>query len=531
MKKKEVRSLWIGFSVIMTIFALTLCLVGPAQSAPVPAGTVVVGMSSLHEETFLPWNGGAARKYYLDPIYEYLIYLDPETRQATPGLATKWEMSKDGMTWTFWIRQGVQFHEGYGELTSEDVKYSLERLIDPKSVVGPASTMRRLVKKVEAPEKYKVVVNLNMPDIEFDFGYMSNGLCLQIVSKKYLEAKGDETANAHPIGTGAFTLVEHKKGVSVKLKAIEGAEKHWRVKPDFQNITFLVVPEESTRIAMLKTGEVDLVPINYDSIDSLKASGLNVFSVKYNWVPIIRLGGLIKTDPKRYNPNAPWADKRVRQALNYAVDKEAIVKNIFRGEAKPAASDIPAREFFDVAAYPYDPQKAKQLLAAAGYPNGFEITLKTFTTTPGAQLPMIGEAVGMYWQAVGLKVKIEPTEYPSLRQAWTGGQGKANDYVWTHRGLAFTNTASGMQTVVIAKSVFATYVTEETEAKMLEVDKEVDVKKRSALLKKFCEYLRDEAAHVFLVFANEPYGASKKLAKWPTLSEYATNIDLITRSK
>jgi len=292
-----------------------------------------------------------------------------------------------------------------------------------------------------------------------------------------------------------------------------------------------VVPEESTRIAMLKTGEVDLSPINYDSIDSLKASGLNVFSVKYNWVPIIRLGGLIKTDPKRYNPNVPWADKRVRQALNYAVDKEAIVKNIFRGEAKPAASDIPAKEFLNVSAYPYDPQKAKQLLAAAGYPNGFEITLKTFTTTPGAQLPMIGEAVGMYWQAVGVKAKIEPTEYPSLRQAWTGGQGKANDYVWTHRGLAFTNTASGMQTVVVAKSVFATYVTEETEAKMLEIDKELDVKKRSALLTKFCEHLRDEGAHVFLVFANEPYGASKKLAKWPTLSEYATNIDLITRSK
>jgi peptide/nickel transport system substrate-binding protein len=528
MEKKRLMSLFTYFPLVAT-FLLLIFVSG--STAAGPTGTVVIGMSSLHEETFLPWNGGAARKYYLDPIYEYLIYLDPETRQATPGLATKWEMSKDGMTWTFWIRQGVQFHEGYGELTSEDVKYSLERLIDPKSVVGPASTMRRLVKKVEAPEKYKVVVSLNVPDIEFDLGYMSNGLCLQIVSKKYLEAKGDETANAHPIGTGAFTLVEHKKGVSVKLKAIEGAEKHWRVKPDFQNITFLVVPEESTRIAMLKTGEVDLVPINYDSIDSLKASGLNVFSVKYNWVPIIRLGGLIKTDPKRYNPNAPWADKRVRQALNYAVDKEAIVKNIFRGEAKPAASDIPAREFFDVAAYPYDPQKAKQLLAAAGYPNGFEITLKTFTTTPGAQLPMIGEAVGMYWQAVGLKVKIEPTEYPSLRQAWTGGQGKANDYVWTHRGLAFTNTASGMQTVVIAKSVFATYVTEETEAKMLEVDKEVDVKKRSALLKKFCEYLRDEAAHVFLVFANEPYGASKKLAKWPTLSEYATNIDLITRSK
>ena len=528
MKKKELRKLCIGFSVIM-ILALSLCVVGPAKAAPVPTGTVVIAMSSLHEETFLPWNGGGPRKYYLDPIYEYLIYLDPETRQTKPGLAAKWEMSKDGKTWAFWIRQGVQFHEGYGELTGDDVKYSLERLIDPKSIVGPSSSMRRLIDKVEAPEKYKVVVTLKVPDVEFYRGYMSNGLCLQIVSKKYLETKGDEAANAHPIGTGPFTLAEHKKGVSIKLKTIEGVEKHWRVKPDFQNITFLVVPEESTRVAMLKTGEVDLAPISYDAIDSMKASGLNVFSVKYNWVPIIRLGGLIKTDPKRYNPNVPWADKRVRQALNYAIDKEAIVKNIFRGQATAAASDIPAREFLDVAAYPYDPQKAKQLLAAAGYPNGFEITLKTFTTTPGAQLPMIGEAVAMYWQAIGLNVKVVPTDWTSVRGAWT--KGVANDYVWTHRGLAFTNTASGLQTVVVAKSLFATYVTEETEAKMLEIDKELDVKKRSVFIKKFGEFLRDEGAHAFLVFANEPYGASKKLAKWPTLSEYATNIDLITRSK
>ena len=520
------------FTIISFIVMLALPLVMSRSIEAAPAqqtGTLVVSMSSLHEETFLPWNGGGPRKYYLDPIYEYLIYLNPETRQPTPGLATRWEMSKDGKTWAFWLRQGVQFHEGYGELTAEDVKYSIERVKDPKSIVGPSSTMRRLISNVEAPEKYKVVITLSVPDIEFDRGYMSNGLCAQIVSKKHLEAKGDEAANAHPIGTGPFTLAEYKKGISIKLKAIPGVEKHWRVKTDFENITFLAVPEEATRVAMLRTGEVDLAPINYDSIDSIKASGLNVLSVKNNWVPVIRLGGLIKTDPKRYNPNVPWADKRVRQALNYAIDKEAIVKSIFRGQAQPASSDIPAPEFFDISAYPYNPQKAKQLLAEAGYPNGFEITLKTFTTTPGAQLPVIGEAVGMYWQAVGLKVKIVPTDWTSVRGAWTNAM--ANDYVWTHRGLAFTNTASGLQTVIISKSLFATYVTEETEAKMLEIDNELDVKKRSALIKKIGEFLLDEGANVFLVFANEPYGASKKLAKWPTLSEYATNIDLITRAK
>ena len=93
-------------------------------------------------------------------------------------------------------------------------------------------------------------------------------------------------------------------------------------------------------MAMLRTGEVDLAPISYDSVDAIKASGLNVISVPKTWSPAIRFGGLVMTDPKRYRPKNPWADKRVRQALNYAVDKEAIVRTIFYGEASPAVGSI-----------------------------------------------------------------------------------------------------------------------------------------------------------------------------------------------
>jgi peptide/nickel transport system substrate-binding protein len=526
MKEKELQKLCIGFSVIM-ILALSLCVTGPAKSAPVPTGTVVIAMSSLHEGTFLPWNGASARKYYLDPIYEYLVYQDPETRQLTPGLATKWLMSKDGRTWTFWIREGVRFHEGWGEVTAEDVKYSIERLLAPDSIVGPASAMRRLIDKVEAPEQSRVVIQLKVPDIEFLKGYMSNGVCQQIVCKKYVQSVGDEKANGHPIGTGPFTLVEHRRGISIKLKTVEGVEKHWRVKPDFGNITFLSVPEEATRVAMLKGGEVDLAPISYDSIEAIKASGLSVTSVPYNWVPVIRFGGLVKTVPGRYNQNAPWADKRIRQALNYAIDKKAIVEKIFHGQAKPGAADNPTPEWFGLPAYPYDPKKAKELLAEAGYPSGFEVTLRTFTTTPGAELPIIGQAVAMYWEAIGLKVKIVPTDESTVRAAWTGG--KANDFLWTHRGLAFSSVFMGLQMNVTSRSVFASYATEETENKVKEIEKEFDLQKRAELVKKMGEYLRDEAAWVYLVFANEPYGASKQVGKWPTLSEQVTNIDLITR--
>ena len=182
----------------------------------------------------------------------------------------------------------------------------------------------------------------------------------------------------------------------------------------------------------------------------------------YNWVPVIRFGGLVKTVPGRYNQNAPWADKRVRQALNYAVDREGD-----RGETYSMARrhrrqlSNPAPEWFDLPGLPVRPQKAKELLAEAGYPSGFEVTLRTFASTPGAELPMIGQAVAMYWEAIGVKVKIVPTDEPTVRGAWTGG--KATDYLWTHRGLAFSSAVMGLQTNVTSKSVFATYATEETE--------------------------------------------------------------------
>jgi peptide/nickel transport system substrate-binding protein len=517
--------------VVAVVLALVLPVALPdyARSASLPADTLVMGISSLFDETFLPWNGSVGRKLYLDPIYEYLVYLDPQTRKPMPGLATKWEMSKDGKVWTFSLRKGVQFHEGWGELTADDVKYSLERAMDPKSILGPGSTLRRLVSKIETPDKYRVTFTLNIPDVEFERGYMANGLPFAIVCKKYIEEKGDAAANAHPVGTGPYALAEANRGTSIKLKAAPGVEKHWRVRPDFHNINILGVPEESTRVAMLKAGEVDLVPINYDSIDSIKAAGFNVLAVKNNWAPLIRLGGLVKTNPKVYNPNVPWADKRVRQALNYAVNKNDIITNIFHGQARPSGGDFPAPEWLSIPPYPYDPQKAKQLLAEAGYPNGFPIQLKTFTTSPGAELPVIGQAVAMYWEAVGIKATIVPSDWPTVRGMVASG--KATDFAWTHRGPAFTSTAVGLQASSISNSAQATFANEMTEARMAEIDKTLDIKKRAALLRQAGEYLREEAGCVYIAFADEPYGASKRLAKWPTLSEYTTNLDLIVRKK
>lgn len=494
--------------------------------ADLPDDTLVVAMSTLHEETFLPWLGGGGRKYYLDTIYEYLTYLDPETHELVPGLASSWSVSENGKEWTINLRRGIQFHSDWGEMKADDVVYSLERLIDPTAQSGPSSSMRAVIDEIIAVDHYQLKIKLKTPDIMFVQGYLSNAMQAMIVSKKHIE-QDKEAAKRNPIGTGPYTLSEFRSGVSVELEKASAA--HWRVNTHFERIKFLAVPEESTRVAMLLAGETDLAPINFDSIPALKKNDVDIVSLENSWSPIVRFGGLVETAEKFYNAKVPWQDKRVRQALNYAVDKEAILAAIFHGEGRVAGTDFPAPEFFDIKPYPYDPDKARQLLKEAGFENGFDVTLKTFTTTPGAELPIIGEIVGMYWQAVGINVRIVPIDWISLRTAQVNG--KTTGFVWTHRGIAFPNPLVGLQASYSSGSLFATFATDETEERLAEIENALDINKRRELIKDMGQLIHEEATGLFLLFSNEPYGKSDRVARWPSLSQHVTNIDLIERRK
>ena len=502
-----------------------ICIAIPTVCANnLPRDTLVVAMSTLHEETFLPWLGGGGRKFYLDTIYEYLTYVDPDTHELMPGLATDWTVSADGKEWILTLRQGIQFQQNWGEMTAEDVVYSLERLIDPSAQSGPSSSMRNVIDEIVMLDRYRLAIRLKTPDIMFVQGYLSNAMQAMIVSKKHILAD-EEEAKRNPVGTGPFQLREFKSGVSVSVNKVEG--QHWRVTPDFQQLKFLAVPEESTRVAMLLAGETDLAPINFDSIPALKKNQFEIVSLKNSWSPIIRFGGLVETSAKFFNAKVPWQDKRVRQALNYAVDKEAILAAIFHGEGRVAGTDFPADVFFDIPTYPYDPQKAKQLLSDAGYEQGFEVTLKTFTTTPGAELPIIGEIVAMYWQAVGIKVRIVPIDWISLRAAQVNG--KTTGFVWTHRGIAFPNPLVGLQASYSSGSLFATFATTETEQRLADIEGALNPELRRQLTRELGELIHEEATGLFLLFSNEPYGKSKRVAHWPSLSQHVTNMDLITR--
>jgi peptide/nickel transport system substrate-binding protein len=516
------RNLLTAGALALAMLALAGCSAPDADDRDTQA--LRVAMSTFSDGTFLPWNGSTGRKLYLDTIYEYLVYLDPDTLAPQPGLAEHWEVSPAGDTITLWLREDVPFHEGWGTLTADDVKYTIDRMMAPTSIAGMASTLRYLIDRVEVIDTYSLRITLSEPDVEFVSGYLSNGVVLPIVSRDYVEQVGDEVANTHPIGTGPYTLSDYQEDTLIEVTAIDKGRGNWRVQPEFPTIRFLSAPEEFTRAAMLKAGEVDIAPINYDSIDALEAAGIRTLYVDANWAPVVRFGGLVAG---RATANTPWQQRSVRQAMNYAVDKQAIAEHVLHGELDIVPGDFPVPEWRGLEPYPYDPERARALLAAAGYPDGFEMTLRTFTTSPGAELPIIAEVVAGYWRAVGIRTRIVPTTWTSLRSAWSTDH--AGDIDWTHRGLAFAGVVQGLIASVQSSNLFATYANDYTDAEVAAIGRETDPVKRSARIRELGQYLRDEAASVFIGFANEPYGISARVGDWPALSQQGTNIDLVTR--
>lgn len=489
---------------------------------PADPSTLTIAMPTFAEGTFLPWTGGGQRKAFLDAIYDYVCIIDPQTGEPGPGLASNWSVTGDGLEWSFTLRPGINFQRGYGEVSSADVAFSIRQIIRPSARAGPSSPLRRLIKEIATPDPRTVVIRLTRPDPELAKGYLANAQQVGIVCARHVEEVGERAANETPVGSGPFELAFFRRDSEIRLALRKDSEHIWRTKPAFQNLIFRAVPEVSTRVAMMKTGEADIAPISYDDIGDVGKTGLGVRSIPQSWSPVIRLGGLVQ-EGDRYEPKNPWADARVRQAMNHAIDKDAIIRRIFHGQGRIAASDTPVDAWANLVPYDYNPEHARTLLTEAGYPDGFLVTLKTFSTTPGAELPVVAQAVALYWRAVGIEVSTELIDWTSLRSAWTSGA--ARGYVWTHRGFPFTSAQNGLEAGFDAKSVFSAFSTPELQAMLDAHANELDLTRRREKLTAIGQYLRDEAANIFIAHINEPYVTSRKVGDWVITSSNALNFE------
>ncbi|MBI2858119.1 MAG: hypothetical protein HYX90_03475, partial [Chloroflexi bacterium] len=286
-----------------------------------------------------------------------------------------------------------------------------------------------LLESIQVVDPYQVRFNFKNP-----YPFMAAELAVRsgdpfIHSKKYTEAVGAESAAKKPVGTGPFKFVEHKLGDSVRLEALPS---HWRQTAGFQYLIYKLVPAAATAVQMLKAGDIDVAAIDTGNIDELKASGFTFLRGADSYGYYVGLGGQIQQSkyPQIFDPKIPWVGDpsnpasiqnafKVRQALALAVDKESIVRNIFKGAASAnAVSTYEAGRPWTDSKWkpvPYDVTKAKQLLTEAGYPNGLEFPLYTYPMAGRPDIPTMAEAVAMMWQQIGVKTSIRLTDSGSFK--------------------------------------------------------------------------------------------------------------------
>ena len=330
-------------------------------------------------------------------MYQTLVYQD-EKGQVKPLLATAWNVSSDGLVYTMKLRRDVKFHDGT-PFDASIVKFTMDRVLDP-NVRVPLRAYITMLDRTEIIDPYTVRLVLKFPFAPFIpvLSLVSWAMVLPSAVQKY----GDKFAE-NPVGTGPFKFKEWVKGDRIVL---ERNENYWGDKATFDQVIFRIVPEAGTRVSMLLAGDVDMI---------YKPSPADLPKLQANPDVVVSTVDSTRTIFIAINNQfGPFKDKRVRQALNYAVDKESIVKNILLGLATVYDSPVPSSFFghASIGAYPYDPAKAKQLLKDAGYPTGF----KTVLISPSGRYTLdiqMAQAVQGYLKDVGIDAEVRTMDWPT----------------------------------------------------------------------------------------------------------------------
>ncbi len=406
-------------------------------------------------------------------IHDALVKAMPGN-PAAPSIAESWQMSPDGRTYDFKLRKGVKFHNG-DTLTAEDVKFSFERYH------GSASkTLKERVAAVETPDPLHVRFRLKNAWPDFMTFYTAASGAGWIVPKKYVEKVGDDGYKKAPIGSGPYKFVSFTPGVELVLEAFDG---YWRKTPSVKRLVFKVIGDETTRLAALKRGEVDVVySIRGELAEELQRTpGLTLKPTVIQapqWVAML----------DQWDPKSPWHDRRVRLAANLAVDRKSVNQAMTLGHSRLTNSIIPSTfDFYWQPPAPvFDPAQAKKLLAEAGYPNGFDAG----DFYVDISYASVYEAVTGYLQQVGIRTKFVSRERASHWTTYT--DKKYKNLAYTASG-AFGNAATRLEAYVVAGGAYVYGSYPDIDSLFKDQAAELDRKKREALLFKIQQLVHEKA--------------------------------------
>ena len=414
--------------------AVAAVLVGSSASAETerPSGTLVVAWPEVYSYVGMPSrNGGrqGERLVWLG-VNETPLYVTDGV-EVVPHLAESWTISEDGLRHTVKLREGVQFHGGFGEMTAEDLKWTAEDQWSPDSNHGGQFIARTNLEEINIIDDYTVEFVLQRPNAFFReyYGTLRDDVAVAIYSKKRAEELGLQAATTDlpHAGTGPYQVERWTADSEIILKAFPD---YWGEQPAYETIRIVQISEPSTVLAALETGQVDMARIPVTARERVEAAGLATREAGLGFARIVFAGQFCVTEfdgqeiPPRpgYDPSKPWIGdcddpasmeqaRQVRHGMSQAIDREALVEVLAGGHGRPAYVDnlvgyLADRHMKPEWAVPFDPERAKEIFAEAGHPNGFPVTFVCDTTGH----PLLGEfceAIGGMWISVGLQVQIQ----------------------------------------------------------------------------------------------------------------------------
>jgi peptide/nickel transport system substrate-binding protein len=436
-------------------------------------------------------------------IWDGLIYRDPQTLEYKPLLATAWEWI-DNVTLDVDLRKGVVFHNRQ-PFTADDVVYTLNYASNPENHVVLYQAVS-WIKKAEKLDNYKARIHLKKP-YPPALDYLS--LIIPMYPKEYYASVGPKGMSDHPIGTGPYKVTKVKSLSDVDLeKNTNYFENSPKGKPSIGKLTFRVIPDKSTQLAQLLSGDLDWawrVPV--DRAKQLK----NMPSVTVKSGDTMRIGYLgFDSAGRTGKKNNPFIDERVRKAFMYALDRKAMADIIWGGTSKVPNSICSPSQFGctqDVTTYSHDPEKAKKLLEEAGYPNGLDIDLYAYSYRPYA------EAMINYLRKVGIHARLRMLSYSSLRDKVRNGEVACYFMTW---GSNSVNDASAILDVFFTGDKDDTTRDKQVIEWLKQADVEMDKDKRKALYKKALQRIAEKVYWIPLYTYSVFYAFDKDLKFTPS---------------
>jgi peptide/nickel transport system substrate-binding protein len=460
-----------------------------------PSGSIVIVIGG-DPSTLDPQYSDDGNEHKInDNVYEHLLTRDPDTGAILPELAESWEQTDD-TTWRFNLQENITFHNGE-PLNADAVVFSAERIIDPDFNSEQISFVASITGG-EAVDEYTVDIFTDGPDPTLP----ARMTWLKIVPPIYTTEDPDLFEQS-PVGTGPYKFVEWARGSHVTLEA---NADYWGGAPTIGEVTFRPIEEAATRLAALQAGEVDvvtdLIPEYLDQVENSVA----IHGLEFPWI--------------RINTNVePLTDIRVRQALNYAIDKEALAEALYGGYAAVAEGQILTAGHFgynpDVVAYPYDPDKAMELLDEAG--------------ASGATLELIGEsgrwlkdkelveAVATQLEAVGLDIDVNIVEWSDWLDLLFAGAEAAPDLQYSAHDNVLLDADRTLSALFTTDGSQAAYGNPDVDQLVLDGRTETDVDLRQQMYHEAVETIREEAACIFLLNLDNIYGLNPNLEWSPRL--------------